>query len=439
MPIKFIKVCAVIVTCLLLGINLSACTSVKVTPISYKPTLPGDTVLAASEIQADAEQLVSIVESAHPAFSIPAMPQGYDDAKKTFLAAALKEMTVDDFSWLANTYLTSFKDGHTQISFSSSTQSLDIAWIANGSKLLLLDAEGKLTGKQVTEIGGVAVEQVFQTVGRMSAAENDAGKDANDTLLSGCATVLQRAGVSTDTGHVALTLKDGSQTTTQDVAFIQKDPYAVYSSATIITSSMVGDVFYIDFNHCNAGTELDSTVAKLKNAVAAGTKKVIIDVRDNPGGNSQTCETLLGAMGMKAPGFGSYTRYSPLASEQEGSWQKSGSTTRPVNPGEAKGNANIALIVLTNEYSFSAATMLGVFVQDGKLGTIIGRASGNSPSNYGNALDYQLTNSRIHGSVSFKRWLRPDAKGDQKTLQPDVVVPVGGDSLQAALDYLKSK
>jgi hypothetical protein len=42
----------------------------------------------------------------------------------------------------------------------------------------------------------------------------------------------------------------------------------------------------------------------------------------------------------------------------------------------------------------------------------------------------------LYGQISFTRWTRPDTKADQKMLQPDVVVPVGGDALQVALNYL---
>ena len=422
-----------IITCLLLALNIVACTSS--TSLSFKASLSGNTLLSPDKIQADANQLVSIVESTHPAFSLNALPAGYADAKNTFLSSASREMSVDDFTWLTRAYLSSLQDGHTSISFSSSIQCLDVKWLADGNKLYLLDDSGKLSGRQVTEIGGVSVAQIFQTVGQIFAAENDAGRDANDTLFSVCEAVLVKAGVSNNTDHVTLTLQEADQTTKQDFAFIQKDPYDVYNSADIVSSKIIGDVFYIDLNKCQTGTELDSTITKLKNTVATGVKKVIIDIRDNPGGDSESCIALLEAMGMKVPDYGVYIRFSTLAA-QSGYSQKSGSSSSLPKPGAAKPNSRIELAVLTNENSFSSATMLGVFVQDGKLGTVIGRASGNSPSGYGNPAQFQLNNSCIKGSVSFKRWLRPDTKADPKTLQPDVPVPMGGDILQAALNYL---
>ena len=436
--IKF-NIFPLIVTCLLLMLNFFGCTSAKTN--SASPSLPGNTILTQDKIQADARQLVSIVESTQPAFSLKAVPDGYADAKKTFLAAASHEMSVDDFAWLARAYLVSLEDGHTSIFLNNSTQCLDVAWLANGSKLLLLDDAGKLTNRQVTAIGGVPVERIFQTVGKIFPAENDAGRDVNDTLMSVCEVVLNQAGVSCDTDQIALTVQDANQITEKQVSFITKNPQSVYYNSTIVSSRMIGDVFYIDLNNCKTGPELNSTVTQLKNAIAAGTNKVIIDVRDNPGGSSNACEALLAVMSMRIPQYGVYVRYSALAKAQRGFFTTFFATlfpTRP-NPGTAKTNSRITLAVLTNENSFSSATMLGVWVQDGKLGKVIGQPSANSPNSYGDALDYQLNNSHIWGSVSFKRWMRPDAKADPKTLQPDVPVPAGGDVLQAALTYMDNE
>jgi C-terminal processing protease CtpA/Prc len=50
----------------------------------------------------------------------------------------------------------------------------------------------------------------------------------------------------------------------------------------------------------------------LKDSLKAGVTKVIIDVRNNPGGDSSACTQLLEAQGMKAPNYGTYIRYSAL-------------------------------------------------------------------------------------------------------------------------------
>ncbi len=104
-------------------------------------------------------------------------------------------------------------------------------------------------------------------------------------------------------------------------------------------------------------------------------------MRNNGGGNAEYCKQLLEALGMSAPEYGLTIRLSPLASKLRGWAGTSGIEQNAINANVVRNN-KIYLVVLTNEYTFSDATMLGVYVQDGKLGTIIGRPSINAPCSY---------------------------------------------------------
>ena len=73
-------------------------------------------------------------------------------------------------------------------------------------------------------------------------------------------------------------------------------------------------------------------------------------------------------------------------------------------------NPDVDLVVLTDEGTFSSATMLAVFVRDGKLGTLIGRPSSNKPNHFGDILYVQLENTGAFCTVSHKQWQRPDAE-----------------------------
>jgi len=90
----------------------------------------------------------------------------------------------------------------------------------------------------------------------------------------------------------------------------------------------------------------------------------------------------------------------------------------------------------SNEITYSSATMMAVFVQDGDLGTVIGAPSSNAPSSYGDILYYKLPASGIEVSILYKRWLRPDTDADQRILMPDIVTEYNEDILQRAIDYL---
>ena len=82
--------------------------------------------------------------------------------------------------------------------------------------------------------------------------------------------------------------------------------------------------------------------------------------------------------------------------------------------------------------------MLSVWVSDGNLGTIVGRPSSNKPSSYGDIIYFQLGNSKLKGSVSHKKWIRPDITKDKESiLNPDIYVDYGEDSLEKVLEKIR--
>lgn len=142
------------------------------------------------------------------------------------------------------------------------------------------------------------------------------------------------------------------------------------------------------------------------------------------------------AMGMAEPSYGMYLRYSPLLSKQWKINENSGYVEYPPDVLTAVKNDNIDLIVLTNANTYSSATMLGVSVQDGGLGTIIGEVSSNAPNCYGDVLNYTLPDSGISVRMSCKRFLRPDIDAKADSLIPDILVACDEDALDVALKFL---
>jgi len=165
-------------------------------------------------------------------------------------------------------------------------------------------------------------------------------------------------------------------------------------------------------------------------------KNVIIDVRDNPGGNSSACSKLLDTINITPGSFGATIRFSKLAQETYGYAKSKGYVTYD-RSNEVVKNNDINLYVLTNENTFSSAQWLATWVQDGKLGTIVGQGSSNMPSSFGDVLSFQLNNSKIECQVSYKKWLRPDASKDgERTLEPDVRVEYNKDVLERILELI---
>lgn len=387
----------------------------------------------------DAQQLIEILEETHPAFALNAVPADYQAAKEAFLAQANDPAcTLYDFTWAAMAYTASLGDEHTRIDpFGSVPQArLDVNWIADGEHLYLTDKDGLVTKTEVKAVGGVSVQQLFAVIDRYVASENQAGRDVNHASWAALRNLLYKAGAAIgDDDTLVMDIWENGRTTSRTVSFVIPEEKP---AEPVISTKMIGDVMVVDFNQCIDGDAMQQAVAELKKAVQNGTDKVIIDVRGNGGGDSSTCVQLLNAMGMEAPEYGAYVRYSPLA---KGTYpqmydQDSGGQRYEPQPQLAKANDKVQLVVLTDEGTFSSASMLAVYVRDGKLGTLIGRPSSNMPNHYGDILMTSLNNSGTYCTFSHKQWLRPDQSAKGNTLTPDIVTAVGEDALQRALDYL---
>lgn len=383
----------------------------------------------------DAYALVSTVEKTHPAFALNDISDDYEREKQEFIASVSRDTTEEEFILLVRKYLTVLQDGHTGVRDYSDKRFLDVSCHANGNELFLINDDGSLSEERITHIGGVPVNRIFDTVQTWHVAENHSARDKNNSMWALNDEVLKLAGANIESHLAEVTIDNNGAAYKKNVEFVNKDIYEYYYYTYDIKSDIINDIFYIDMNTCDVNQNLEAQVEELKKAIREGFTKVIIDVRDNRGGDSEACIKLLKAMGMNPPSYGGYIRYSDLASKQR-NVRSEGFMQYDPDKTKAKRNENIQLVVLTNEITYSSATMMAVFVQDGDLGTVIGTPSSNAPSSYGDILYYKLPASGIEVSISYKRWLRPDTDADQRILMPDIVTEYNEDILQRAIDYL---
>lgn len=405
------------------------------------PPAPSEIPVSAEDCALDAADLVATLERTHPLFLAEPYPEAYLAARETFLASAPACQTQADLRLAVSLYLNSLNDGHTGVrrqsnAFSPSYAQLRVA--ALGSELFILDDNGRLTNEKITEVGGVPIGDIFSVVDAYFPAENQTAKDASHSKRMLNRDLLILAGAEVANDAITLTIDDGGQTRQQSVPFGEEPLLRVnyYSEEADVSCERMGDVFYIDFNECDTGKTLNAVCRQLKIALREGVSRVIVDARDNPGGNSNACEKILNTMGMRVPSYGVIRRNSPLASAQRGYGRKDGFVEHSRSLDGAKQNPDISLAVLVNDGTFSSATMLAVWVQDGKLGRVVGYPSANAPTSYGDILNYTLPRTGVEVIISHKQFQRPDASADQTTLTPDVFVPYGEDALQTALALL---
>lgn len=397
--------------------------------------LPVETLLTAEQVAEDREKMITEVENIHPYFLLEEDLNEYETAKEKYISQTIGEMTVGDFQIATAEYLCFFGDGHTGAKWYEE-KLLDISWKYQEDGLYLITDEaddGETTQLRIESIGGVEAEHIFAQIDKIRPAENEIAHIHNYETFAGGKNILLSLGADIQSDKVVIVFSDGSQ---QEYTFV--DPYAdVENVATVVTNScyIQDDVFVVDFNVCEMNNELKSIAEQMEEAVKNGTDKFIIDVRGNSGGNSNACVRLLNALGMEAPQYDMFTRYSKEAARQNGYIWKSGQV-RYEGADTGKANDEIDLVVLCDRVTFSSATMLLVFVRDAGLGTIIGEPSANMPSAYGDIIYFTLENSHIWGTISHKRFIRPDGENGERMLIPDIWTEPE-DALKEALAYLE--
>lgn len=180
---------------------------------------------------------------------------------------------------------------------------------------------------------------------------------------------------------------------------------------------------------------------------------LVIDVRNNAGGDSNLCDILLSRLksSKNTEYMHSYTRFSELwkqqypvlATEYEKVFAK---LQRPFEMGELYDNyANPSsqpeqkaeryflknknenlifkgnVIFIQNAKTYSSAGILVTVAQDNGIGITIGEKSSYKPCTYGDLLAWQLPNTKLKGYVSHKIFIRPNAeKCSESYLTPTV-------------------
>ena len=92
--------------------------------------------------------------------------------------------------------------------------------------------------------------------------------------------------------------------------------------------------------------------------------------------------------------------------------------------------------VLTSQYTFSSAMDFATVIQDNGIGKVIGEIPGNMPTAYGDKRGFQLPESKLVLSVSYKKFYRVDINKSEEPLIPDCTVNAD-EALEKLVEYIK--
>ncbi|MCL2575261.1 MAG: S41 family peptidase [Defluviitaleaceae bacterium] len=406
----------------------------------------------------DALYLVQLVERTHPIFVVDGwLPDNYEQMRDEFLTYTQNpDITRLEFAFATARYFTTLRDGHmsgwnglierdddNMWSLAIFGDILDIVTVMHNGRMFLREDDTD-TQFEVIEIGGVAISQIFDIIDRYYYGENEVDRQNNYRMFSRFGDVIERAGGTIATNGVNLTINTNGEISTMQVGWMDLSVSGAELDY-IIRYEIMDDIFYIDLRTFVDGEHITEVVRSIENAVRNDIRNFIVDLRGNGGGNSMAGHRLLEAMGITVPDWGAVRRISPLLFENHSflwylrPFQWVGFDYMYVSPNIPENNNpnDVFVSVLTDASSFSSATMMAAWVQDGGFGNIIGGQSRNSPNSFGDILRFQLPYSGFVGVVSYTQWLRPDVNADPINLLPDILVDPS-EALDVAIEFLRN-
>ena len=138
---------------------------------------------------------------------------------------------------------------------------------------------------------------------------------------------------------------------------------------------------------------------------------VAVDLRGNGGGNSWVANEFMKHLDVES--YNSWDcaiRYGPILKSY---------TNNYYDNQKYDTNFQGNVYILTDTKTYSAAMDFAMLIQDNNLGKIIGEPSSNKPESYGDILNFQLPNSKLVISISYKKWCRIDQSKKDLLIEPD--------------------
>ena len=410
------------------------------------------------DFAADALYFVETIEAVHPIFLFPDMlAEDYEDVRNEFLERAASINDTTEFAFAMQQYVRVLQDGH--MSFASrqlfGNLFANVDWTFENGRLFLINDGNERA--EVVKIGGVTVPEILEVIERYFFFENEFDRQFNTAIMTRNRGIHQRAGADLSDGYITITVDTNGELTDVVIEYQSGWLPADFTQPRYVIryEELDDDIFFISLRSFRFSEPYhQQTIEAIENAIESGTRHFILDLRDNSGGNSQVGAELLQAMGISLPNFGTYRRLSTRAWDQRVEFLPEDRIEFMVdlledNYGElfpeslpsiesASNRYGVTVAVLTNNITYSSATMTATWIQDGGLGVVIGEPSTNAPSAFGDSIFFVLPHSRMQLSVSYSRFVRPDTQADQTTLWPDIPVDQSL-AMEAALEFFADK
>lgn len=362
-------------------------------------------------------------------------------------------------------------DGHTQVATALSKDLIYPIYLMFDTKesayvLAIEDDYKEVLGKRVAKVNDKPLTDLMARAYKLISGDNEIFKNnklSNQLQIKSFWEMCGYSGSSID-----LTFDDGTSitmpaTTAEGLAIEQlstefDSPTALREVPFYYQIFDTLSICYLQFNMCfdslnypQLGQRFDDFVESMMAEVEAQSiQTLVVDVRNNGGGNSGLCDLLLSYltdfnqmknMGCKVRMSHLLLKFQPNLADvvmKDGSIPQQGELfdlweVKKDDKQEAESPYRINhdpdkifrgdVVFISGRGTYSSAGLLLTLARDNGIGTIIGETPGHRPSHYGDILQFSLPNTGIKATVSCRYISRPNEQlNEEKELVPDVLL-----------------
>lgn len=374
------------------------------TSTDFVPTLPLDTVLSTEQAQKDFKYVYDTVRANHPAFLI----DEYTEKKfgETYISL-LKELsdkeqiTVNELWEMSAKLVCTLDDAHTIVTVFGTQYVNDDCEISSAYK------NGTLVS-----IDGISADSMKEHFKNVFPCEPQVSFYADymfgEALQYGSWLTLLGADV-----YDGIDVVIGEDAETKHFDMTDEPPVRKHLELCSYKIDKENSLGIFTLNSCDMSDEYTDTLLKFFGEVKDNNiENVAVDLRNNGGGTTEVINEFLRYINIS-----DYKLFGGVDIRNGGnliSYRDEIISNKHV---ENAFDGNI--YVLTSNYTFSSAMDFATVIQDNGIGKVIGETPGNMPTAYGDKLGFQLPESKLVLSVSYKKFYRVDINKSIEPLIPD--------------------